>query len=702
MVLAASGLLAGAGPETEPRRHALLVGCGYYENLEEEWWLEGPVNDVALLRELLTGPGFEFDPESVVALAGWPAEEARRPTRANIVRELRRLATTVGAGDSVVVFLAGHGSQQPADADPADPEPDGLDEIFLPADVGEWDGELGRVENAISDDEIGELLAAAQDRGAFVWLIVDTCHSGTMMRGAPSSSQRLRRIPAGRLVPAEALRQASRVRTRGGVGPTPSPFLEPARHRGRLVATYASQPGEVTPEMPLPENGRFHGLFSYNLARVLREAASVLTYRELVERIAGRYRSLGHFYPTPFVEGEALDREILGLAEWPDRPRLLLGPALEGGGFRLHAGDLHGLRPGSVLEVYPPAGAADADTKIGHVRITRLGAASSVIEPVAWDGVEAPGAERLVEGSRCAVVWIDFGELRTRVALQSQIGDGTVVTYPAGAGPPDLERALSSLGAEAAALVERVAEAEAADWLVRTRGGQVLLVPAAGWAGDGESVPPRFALAAGDPAALAAELRQALVRIARARHLLRLADEGGGAADPELHVAVEIEIVEGGDGRPVAFGPQGRRLRPGDEVRFTVANRGAVAADVTLLHVDSSYGIQSIFPPRRGSRDNRVPPGRSLVAARGRINDDTVGPEQLVAIAVRSGDRRVDLSSLEQPGLTPAATRGGGEPSPLELLLDRALNGRGTLRGFESSGLDDYTVRLLTWTVLPR
>ena len=35
------------------------------------------------------------------------------------------------------------------------------------------------------DDEIGGALDAIRDKGAFVWVIFDNCHSGTATRGVP-------------------------------------------------------------------------------------------------------------------------------------------------------------------------------------------------------------------------------------------------------------------------------------------------------------------------------------------------------------------------------------------------------------------------------------------------------------------------------------------------------------------------------------
>ena len=93
------------------------------------------------------------------------------------------------AGPDVQLFilLSGHGMQVPIPEtqtdplDPKNPEPDGMDEVFLPADAKSWtkDG----LENAIRDDQMGGWLDRMRERGAAVWIVFDCCHSGSMTRG---------------------------------------------------------------------------------------------------------------------------------------------------------------------------------------------------------------------------------------------------------------------------------------------------------------------------------------------------------------------------------------------------------------------------------------------------------------------------------------------------------------------------------------
>jgi hypothetical protein len=199
-----------AAPQPAPARkgaglRALLVGVTKYDHLTRDHHLAGPANDVRLMRRLLQKQ-FRFPPANIVTLTEEQSTQTRRPTRANIEREFHQLAEQVREGDQVVILLPGHGGRQPEQVppDPEDPEPDGIDEIFLPADVSSWRGFPERVPNAIVDNEIGIWLRAITAKRAYVWAIFDCCHSGTMTRG----SEVVRELPPGMLVPREELEKA--------------------------------------------------------------------------------------------------------------------------------------------------------------------------------------------------------------------------------------------------------------------------------------------------------------------------------------------------------------------------------------------------------------------------------------------------------------------------------------------------------------
>jgi hypothetical protein len=703
-----------------PQHYALLVGVTQYPHLPRNYWLKGPANDVELMRDLLT-IRFAFMADRITVLKEWPKEEALRPTRANIAQAFQRLAEVAGPEDQVVIFLSGHGSQQPANDNPDNFEPDGLDELFLPADVEGWNKTVGQVKNAIIDDEIHAWVEAIRAKGAFVWVIIDACHAGTMTRGAPSDQVRERSLPPGVLVPEEALAAAVQRAAQGaptrGAAVVPKSVLGLPTTAGGLVATYAVQADELAQETHLPDPySRWHGIFTYTLAEVLQQSTSPLTYRELIERVAARYQS-ANYYRTPLIEGGGLDREVLGFREWSARPHILLGlPGDTRGTWELAAGSIHGLRPGTVLAVYPPAGMPDADRPVGHVRVVQVMPLQALVEPVAFGTLPAPAADTLVPHSRCQVIFVDYGAARLKVAVQVQASPtADVQTIAPGTGPGGLEAAFTALLAQPGQLVERVTDAAVAAWYVRVIAEEVYLIPALGWShpaapgGDNAAqavAPPQFTLGsvtAGDT--VQAALQTALTRIARAQHLLSLATMDGTRASPDGGVDVGLDILRFPDqnaaqGTVVPYTPAGRVLHSGDSVSFRVTNRTPAAVDVTLLLINSKYGIHTLFP-LAAEQSNRLGPGQQITTLRFPVVPPA-GIDHVVAIAVRAqpSTSTSDFSYLEQPDLPQVRgdSRGAqARNSPLGQFLERAMYGVGTTRGTRSADLTDYAMRVVSW-----
>ena len=314
-VLLSLGLILGMAAcarsgETAPDRHVLLVGCTNYDNLPASRNLHGPANDVHLWAQLFADKGFGIPKGRIVTLAEGHGP-SWRPTRANILRELDRLGSSpeIGPASQVIIVLSGHGSQQPdQDHDElVDPEPDGLDEIFLPADVGVWDPRTRQVPGALIDDELHHNLQRISDRGALVLLIVDACCSGTISRG--NDGEVVRRVaPEDLGIPRAELDEAGRCaaaasRTRGGAGrPDEVGPLDEGRDLANVVALYASRPEEPTIELSYPEagkpDGEWYGLFTHTLAGVLKRSRERPTYRELVLRANQIYAADGRYFPT--------------------------------------------------------------------------------------------------------------------------------------------------------------------------------------------------------------------------------------------------------------------------------------------------------------------------------------------------------------------------------------------------------------------
>jgi hypothetical protein len=688
---------SGPAPKPGPksgRRLALVVGVTKYDNLKGKN-LIGPGNDVVLMRKVLK-ERFGFADNEIVTLAEGNAA-AGRPTRANIKREFDRLAKEARTNDQVVILLGGHGSQQP-DQEPFD-EPDGLDETFLPCDAGPWDGSKEMVVNAIIDDELEVWTKAIVDRGAALFIIIDACHSGTMLRGG---DEVLREIPEGDLVPEDVLKKArqraatKREATRGD-GPK-APAAKPENKTPRLVALYASQPHEPTVERPMPPDGSGatrHGLFTYTICQILTQAQSPMTYRELAQRIQGQYVQWGRVSPTPLLDGLDQDREVLGRRAWPGRSQFILSKAEEG--WKIRAGQLHGLTDNSILAIYPPAGQPGADKVVGHVRVRKSQPTETEIEPCAYAKMPVPKA--LTEGGRCEPVFVDYGSMRLRVGIES-----------AGRNEGDDHRRVRQMVKDIAkaseSLIELVADGAKADVFARVKGENAYLVAVevAQVIGD---LPPGATFFGPYSAQQTDKMQDDLTKIARARNLLKLVSGASANAASDLEIEmVKLKDKNDKQGERLKWGPKGRVLKPGDLVGWRVTNRGKTTLDVTLLFIDSGYGIDSVFP-RRGSAvsgENRFLPDQSHLIGPARVNPKTVGLEHMMVIAVKGEGQPVDFTCLAQPTLERAVERSGANPAlgtPLGRLLKNAVYAQGASRGLDVVEANTQVLRLLSWSVQP-
>ena len=326
LVLATS--VAGAAQQTSGDRFALLVGISAYgapHGNDAVLPLEGPKNDVTLIHHTLTAFGVPADHIRVVADSLNVADYEPHlvadgpPTRAEILSGIDWLIERARPGDQVMVFISGHGAYVPESGDEARrDEPDGLDEIVLPIDVGVWVPGDERVENQVLDDEFSDRLSVLIDNGVFLWFVVDTCHSGTAVRSGGVS----RRVdPVAALgVPADALQAAvSSARRSGGEAEAPirRPSLDvAAAPAGRFVAFYAAQPDQEALEMLLPrglprDQQRHHGLLTWHVVQALR-SGDAPTYEAVARRVLAGYWEWGGQAPTPMFDGDLAGLPIVG------------------------------------------------------------------------------------------------------------------------------------------------------------------------------------------------------------------------------------------------------------------------------------------------------------------------------------------------------------------------------------------------------
>lgn len=284
---------------------ALLIGVADYPSLPRRLWLQGPVNDVALVRTALLEKGFAAEHVQTLVSRAGPSVE---PTRHNILRAFAAMASHVKPGDRVFFYLAGHGSQQPQPLEhPGRPtEADGLDEVFLPADVRQWDGTGAQaaIPNALLDDDIGEWMDALVDAGATVWGVFDTCHAAGVARGGRGHGRAISWADLG--VPPAGIRLVTATHPSAWPGASVRVFGG-TRLDGRSLA-FAARSHELTGEEWLPRGAplakaRRHGVFTFHFVRALRAGAP--TASALQQAIGAGYAAENRISPVPQWLGSA-------------------------------------------------------------------------------------------------------------------------------------------------------------------------------------------------------------------------------------------------------------------------------------------------------------------------------------------------------------------------------------------------------------
>jgi len=677
---------------------ALLVGCTKYD-FNERRNLQGPANDVALMNDLLVNH-FGFLSKRIRCLVDGQSPE-ERPTRANIIREIETLIRDAKPGQRIVLFLAGHGSQQPDQVppNPDDPELDGLDEVFLPCDIGPWNGATQSIKNAILDDEISVWMGKLLAKGAELLVIFDSCHSGSACRGG--GDEVARRIDPEDLVPKEALRAAAaRAQgTRGGKSPADQPAFDPLAG-GKWVALSAASAEEPTVELSLPRNSnasRRQGLFTYSLCQALRQSTTT-SYRELVQRVRGAYIAQGRYTPVPSIEGTELDRGVLGGAT---AATSFLLEKDAGGHWLVRAGQVHGCTKGSVLAVRALDAKPDS-APAGYVHVTDAGLSESQVQPCAYKG--QPAKDALPLGGLCQLVYVDYGDQRLQVAIDGATTRGNT--------RDPVRAVLKQLSSENNSPINIIDEIVKADWLVieRTKAGQpsdwVLSPRSEVIETRGLNLPSakpqiQFAIDPKAPDKMMATLQS----IARAQNLLGLAAKFGNESSDEFNVECEVSYKRAGAPTAMAMtGDQPTTIRAGGRIQIKVHNRGRDPVDFNLLFVDSLFGIQPIFP-RSYASDNRLASGKSYETKPMSVTANTVGRENIVLIAVPAAGAPSNLTFLAQPTLELAQKetgqrRGGGAAPPFEQFLEFVAYRAGSTRGL-SIGAAKPVVQVRSWIVEP-
>ena len=139
-------------------KNALLIGCNY---IGTQYELSGCINDTENIQNKLKT---QYNFNNILIMSD---NTTKKPTKMNILEEIKKLLSNANSGDKLFLSFSGHGTiTQDINGD----EKDGLDEMFVPLDF-----------NCISDDEIKIVINNNLKKDVTLFALFDCCHSGTML-----------------------------------------------------------------------------------------------------------------------------------------------------------------------------------------------------------------------------------------------------------------------------------------------------------------------------------------------------------------------------------------------------------------------------------------------------------------------------------------------------------------------------------------
>jgi len=351
-----------------PNKYALLVGINNYRS-DKISPLAGSINDVEDMRQLLIGK-FNFAPENILVLTDAQA------THAAIINAIKsHLIAKVHAGDIVVFDYSGHGSQM---KDVTGKMISGLDETIVPYDSRDPEGRVFDISGA----ELHPLLTQLASKTENVTFILDSCHSGTLVRGA-----RVRFIPPDtREVSPTLLQSINASRNVSVADSDTSPKFA-------LISAATSRESAFEHNVGNTD----HGALTYFLARQLRNSGPGATYRDVMDSVIGEVESI---YPMQHVslEGVEQNQHIFGDGSSNSHVYVVASPsAIDPRRITLAIGQAEGATVGSIYEVYPPGSKRFAvpEKPLGKAQIASVSALTAEATPLG--GIKIPPASRAVE-----------------------------------------------------------------------------------------------------------------------------------------------------------------------------------------------------------------------------------------------------------------------------------------------------------------
>lgn len=617
----------------EPGVFALLVGINSYAKTPGSAYnasdLHGTANDVALVKDLLTGTyGVPDDGDHYRVLLD--AQATHAGIREAFAEQLIEKAKA-HPDATFLFYFSGHGSLA---IDDNGDEGDGYDETIVAQDS------RGPGGTDIRDDEIEAWLTQLKQYSHNIVLIFDSCHSGTISK-EPTLAARMAPLDGRLLKDAPAERHGK-----------DASIADSGRSYSIIEGSRAD---EVSNEdlVATASGSQYHGLLTYYLVQTLKRSPQ-LTYREAVMQ-AERYVQKRAPSQHPQAEGD-FDRVVLG-GIGTRQPPFISVTSVTQDQISVAVGQAQGIQPGAILAVYSSKATklVGEDGKIANAVVISSDVATSVAKLV-----KAPN-EPVTTASKVRIVSPYSVEQKVAVAIADP--------------PPELGIAAAVLPIKAA-LADRLRD----NALVRPVQdlGQATMVIAMGCLNGGKLVPmeerktlspgcdkvyyitPRdqvgamhgYTVSAKDDGAAVDGITGALEKIARQENLRALTNSvsplAGAVTVSLVRVTVKTEngktSVEG-EAPVVSSGIE--PMKQGEYFRFSLTNTGSQDLYYSIIGLGSSG---SVYVLGDGGSGDKLQAGVTISTKPPLKVGPPAGLESYLVLATTSP---VNVHFLEQQGIDP-------------------------------------------------
>jgi Caspase domain len=626
---------------------AYLVGIDRYAGNVTS--LHGCVNDIDAITEVLRSRAtMTGDRLTLTTLTNENA------TRQAFIDGFRAHFAAAREGDIALLYCSMHGSQERAAPEFLSVEPDGFNETLVLHDSRTNGG------RDLADKELSVLVGELSRRVIAVTVVLDTCHSGSGVRGLSSDL-------TVRAAPADLRRRGAQDYLPGAV---PAPGAVSADLGARYTLLAACRSDQTAKESDVA--GLQRGALSLALQQVLVSSPGPVSNLEVHRAVSARVRARVSDQ-TPQLEcteaGGAY-RAFLGGALAPARG--LMTASRVGGRWQLDVGRVHGLPvpgpDGGVRVALHPLASGEPDRELAVAVTTEVGASSSALR---FDSPEAESALDPAAGYRAVI--ISWPPAATTIAVAGDV--------------PRRDTVVAALGALPSLTVEDTDP----DLAVTVSAGEVLL------SRPGSARP----LIAAQPAETldVARLADEAAHVGRWLALADLANPGTTIAAGAVRLdalapgGTELPLAE--SGIEVAYEPDGAGGWSQPRIQLRVRNAGPRRVYVALLALTELYGIGVLNLEGNGTLD---PAGGEATGETFAVADD--GSHDLYLEVPEAQERITDVLKLlvstvpfdvelwQQPNLEPPVrTRSA-------FLADRTISGRPAAR----VPADDWTTRELVVT----